>query len=258
MAILPTDWVKAYSNAVLRVAAKLGVKATAEYNNKHDCLFIRVEPSSWYNITLDTSDNVKISGYFHEHSNWNSNSTGFDYHNLFDAYGKMVDYITVNTEIAVKNGWYAESIFPKIYDYEIRHSNYALSKHYEGFTFNHKIRINRIQTNIYTDIGNYPISQLGNILKAIIASRIYIDYITPKDAIAKLQALGVEYSSDSINKLQRYRYSYYNWLNQISVISPPVSLKGIINGDFATMQKFEEYIEITIKGILLIDWIYQH
>lgn len=262
MAILPTAWVQAYSAAVLRVAAKLGVKAEAERNSKHDCLFIRVKPSSQYDITLDTSNNVKISGYFHEDSNRNTNSTGFDWHNLVDENGIMVEYITVNTEIGVKNGWYNEKLFPKLYDHEIRGSRYALSKHYAAdYTFDHKIRINRIQTNIYAFIEWYPISQLANVLKNIISDRIYINYITPTDAIAKLQSLGIQYSSDKenpINRLRRYRYDYYNWLNQLAIISPKVSLEGILNGDPATMKQFEEYIATTIKGILLIDWIYQH
>lgn len=134
----PIIWDEVFSSIILEVAKDLNIDVTAEVNKRGNCLFIRITSGSQYSIiilninisnifnqashnnTFTRIPRVPFDGFFHKDSFANININGLDVTEK-DFYDDYNDYgnnrkLVLNTCIGVRNHWFNEKLFPKLYD----------------------------------------------------------------------------------------------------------------------------------------------
>lgn len=168
------------------------------------------------------------------------------------------------TCIGVNHYWYNEWLYPKFFKLESEHSNLSISKfcaaHYPDCTFIRAIRIkhgNGMPIYAFVQLNDDNISFFLNYLWIVRQCGVYIKNLTPKECADRLQELGVT-QNDPYEKLKRYRFSDYGWLEYTQIYTPILNFKLIRNEDPEENKKLEEHIEFHIKLMLLIDYIDQH
>ena len=81
--------------------------------------------------------------------------------------------------------------------------------------------------------------------------------MTPVDCMTKLNSLGMT-SGDAIDKLKRYRYKDYNWLEHLNIVTePPIKCELFLAKGPATLAEFERQLAQHIIGMILLDLIFR-
>lgn len=227
---LAVAWSKIFAQSLLKVAKKLSVEI--ELNPHSDCFWIRIKAAKCY--TEEASDNMDI--------------IGFDYHYFADE-----KEFSLFTSVGCRHSWYNQYLFPKLRgcpDF-IR----KIEKIYAPCYFDRMIRFNRISEFIYAYIKDYDL--LADYLNDVCRDGIYSKRATPDECIRKLNSLGVT-SGDAIDKLNNSSRDYFNVLEYLNIVTaPPINCNLFLAEDPATIAEFEAQIERHIKGMILIDLIYQ-
>ena len=259
----PVDYAQAIARAVLAVEKKLNVKIEAQYGGRDKCIFLRIVEGSYYNVTIDTLNNVHISGRYLKNSHDCLNINGLDYYRI------EWEQITLATCIGVNHSFYNEWLYPRFFKLESEHSNLSISKfcaaHYPDCTFIRAIRIkhgNGMPIYAFVPLNDDNISFFQNYLWIVRQCGVYISKLTPKECADRLQEFGVPHDpkdkNDPYEKLKRYRFSDYGWLEYTHIYTPILNFKLIRNEDPEENKKLEEHIEFHVKLMLLIDHIDQH
>jgi len=225
---IPTVWCKIFARSLLNVESRLGI-ALDVVPREDKCLWIKILPSRTYSAA--SSDNLDI--------------VGFDYH-------EDLEEIFLITVVGFRNCWYNVKLYKKL----LANPNFIadIENAYKNCRFERQIRFNRIRATFYQTITRYD--TLGDYLAAV-GNNIYFKSLTPSACITKLNSLGVT-EGDTTDKLGRYRYEDYNWLEYLHIVSKtPINCKLFLNQDPATIAEFERQIEQYLRGMILIDKIYQ-
>lgn len=226
------SWVQIFAECVQNVADRLGVELDARPGGKGHCIF----------ITPKTLGNSKDSIT-------NLNFAGFDYARAWEQPGHAFEMYTV---VGVKNYWYNQRMYPKL-------NNSALIKMVEDIYrpcfFSRLIRINKAAMTFQATIHDYM--SLADCVQDALKSGIWFSCMTPADCIKKLNSLGVT-SGDAIDRLRRYKFKDYNWLEYLSIVTkPPIDCKLFLARDPATLAEFERQMAQHIVGMILLDLIYR-
>ena len=247
---IPLKYSGILSRTILNVADRLGFRMVGVFNSGGDSISIRVEYASAYKLYFG---DITISGRYSEESGNCSVIKCFN-DNEFENDEK----IFLTTQIGYRNYFWNGNLFPKLLNLELENSPLALSKNYKDCTYIRKVRLNQRQTNLYTVVKKYPAESFKFCLEDIITSGIYNREISRSECIAKLQALGGEDKAGIVEKLKRYRIKNFNWLEYFSVSTPPLNLENLFKQEPAEIKKFEEYLALHMKNILLLDFIWQN
>lgn len=109
---IPPLLAKIFADVVLKVKNSLGVDVIITYEQRdNNCIFIRIIKNSRYQISLDSEENIEISGRYLEGSTWNINTTGLDFHTWQEKFNK--DKFSLPLQVGIKNGWYNDNLLPK-------------------------------------------------------------------------------------------------------------------------------------------------
>lgn len=126
---------------------------------------------------------------------------------------------------------------------------------YRPCCFRRLIRIKKAAMILYETIHDY--TSLADCLKDALKSGIWFPCMTPADCIKKLNSLGVT-SGDAIDKLRRFKFKDYNWLEHLNIVTePPIKCELFLAKDPATLAKFEKQLAQHIVGMILLDLIYR-
>lgn len=231
---MPVFWVQIFAECVQRVADRLGVELEARPGGRGHCIFITPKTLG------DSNDSIT-----------NLNFAGFDYARAWEQPGHAFDMYTV---IGVNNNWYNRRLFPKLNDPNLIK---IVEDIYRLCCFRRLIRINKAANTFYAFIKDYDCKSLADCLRDALASGIWFPNMKPADCITKLNSLGV-INGDAIDKLKRYRYKDYNWLEHLNIVTePPIDCKLFLARDPATLAEFERQLEQHIVGMILLDLIYR-
>lgn len=225
---IPTVWCQTFADVLLKMEKPLGIKLNV-VPREDKCLWIVILPSGTYSAA----------------SNANLDIVGFDYH-------EDLEEIFLITVVGFRNYWYNVALYKKL----LAHPNYIadIENHYSDCRYDRQVRINRIRATFYATIRSYD--TLGDYLTAV-GSAVYFSPLKPRDCRVKLNGLGVT-EGDAIDKLRRYNFENYNWLEYLHIVSKtPINCKLFLKRDPATIAEFERQIEQHLRGMILIDQIYQ-
>ena len=229
---MPVEWCQIFANCVQNVANRLGVELEARPGGRGHCIFIT----------------PKILGYS-GNSITNLNFAGFDYGTAWEKPGHAFDMFTA---VGVNNYWYNQRQFPKLDDSALIK---MLEDIYRPCRFRRMIRIKKAAMMLCETIHDY--TSLADCVKDALASGIWFPYMTPAACIKKLNSLGVT-NGDVIDKLRRYRFKDYNWLEYLHIVTePPIDCKLFLAKDPATLAEFERQMAQHIVGMILLDLIYR-
>lgn len=225
-------WCQIFADCVQRVADRLGVELDARSGGKGNCIF----------ITPKTFSNSKDSIT-------NLNFAGFDYARAWEQPGHAFEMYTV---VGVNNYWYNQRMYPKLNDPALIK---MVEDIYRPCCFRRIIRINKANMTFYEKINDY--TSLADCIQDALKSEIWFSYMTPADCIKKLNSLGVT-SGDAIDRLSRYKFKDYNWLEYLNIVTePPIDCKLFLAKDPATLAEFERQMAQHIVGMILLDLIYR-
>ncbi|MBQ3337851.1 MAG: hypothetical protein IJG80_10655 [Selenomonadaceae bacterium] len=231
---IPVFWVQIFAECVQRVADRLGVELDTRSGGRGHCIFIT--PQS-FGYSADSITNL--------------NFAGFDYARAWKQPGHAFDMYTV---IGVNNNWYNRRLFPKLNDPNLIK---IVEDIYRPCCFRRLIRINKAANTFYAFIKDYDCKSLADCLRDALASGIWFSYMTPVDCMTKLNSLGMT-SGDAIDKLKRYRYKDYNWLEHLNIVTePPIKCELFLAKDPATLAEFERQLAQHIIGMILLDLIFR-
>jgi len=229
---MPVEWCQIFANCVQRVADRLGVELEARPGGRKRCIFITPKTFG------DSKDSIT-----------NLNFAGFDYGTAWKQPGHAFEMYTV---VGVNNYWYNQRQFPKLDDpYLIK----MLEDIYRPCCFRRLIRINKAAMSFFVKIKDY--TSLADCVKDARKSGIWFPRMTPTDCIKKLNSLGVT-SGDAIDKLRRFKFKDYNWLEHLNIVTAvPIDCKLFLAKDPATLAAFERQMAQHIVGMILLDLIYR-
>ena len=229
---MPVVWGQIFAECVKRVADRLGIELDERKGGRGHCIF----------ITPKTFGNSKDSIT-------NLNFAGFDYTEAWKHPGHAFYMFTVG---GVNNYWYNQRQFPKLDDSALIK---MLEDIYRPCRFRRMIRIKKAAMMLCETIHDY--TSLADCVKDALASGIWFPYMTPAACIKKLNSLGVT-NGDVIDKLRRYRFKDYNWLEYLHIVTePPIDCKLFLAKDPATLAEFERQMAQHIVGMILLDLIYR-
>lgn len=252
----PVKYSKAIADAAIEVSKLLNVVIEVDYGGRDRCIFLRIKSGTYYNVSLHTLNNVHISGSYSQNSHDCVNINGMDYYKV------KWEKLTLATCIGVNHYWYNQRLYPKFFQLENQNSNLALSKFcssvYPDCTFSRLIRIKHGNgTPIFVEIPlpNNNIIYFGDYLDAVRQSGVYLKNLTPTECIQRLQKLGVPPTDSAYEKLQRYNWDDYGWLEHTPIYTPTLDFQLILDGDPDELQKFKAQILFHVELMLLIDYI---
>ena len=241
-------WCRIFADSILKVAKKLGIEVELYVHN--DCFWIRIKASSRYNYTEEGNENLQTIGTYTEESSNNMDIIGFDYHHFVE---NGDEYFWLFTSVGCRKCWYNKYLFPKLrgeLDF-IR----QIEKIFAPCHFDRMIRFNKIAAFIFAYIKEYK--SLQDYLNEVCHDGIYFPSMTPDECIEKLNGLGVT-EGYAIDKLETTRRREFNVLEYFNIVTEPhINCELFLAEDPATIAEFEAQIERNIKGMLLIDKIYQ-
>ena len=257
---VPLELAKIFSDAVLRVGNSLGVNAipTCEQRD-NNCIFIRIKSNSRYQISLDSAQNIEISGRYLEGSTWNINTTGLDFHTWQERFNK--DKFSLSLQVGIKNGWYNDNFLQKLKKFltapQYQDKAAALLENYEGCTVWRTLRVNKKQNIRSVSISSY--NSLIDYINAVNVHDAYRTKISKQVCINKLQSLGIADNHAEIQRLRRWTDDDYNYLEQFSIVPPEIlCLDDILAEKPDAIAELERQIKIQIRGMIIFDWIFQN
>lgn len=228
---IPVKWCKILADALLEMEERLGIIIDV-VPREDRCLWIIILPSSSYSKA--SSDNLDI--------------VGFDFHGDEDE----VQEFTFITVVGFRNYWYNASLYKKL----LANPNFIanIEKAYSGCRFDRQIRFNKYAATFYATITSYD--TLSDYLNAV-GDNVYFPSFTPRYCIEKLNDLGVT-EGDAIDKLNSSGgHADYNWLEYLHIVSKtPINCKLFLKKDPVTIAEFERQIEQHLRGMILIDDIF--
>lgn len=234
---VPVEWCRIFADAVQRVENRLGVPLDADRGGKNHCIFIFPKSLSY------SKESIR-----------NLNFAGFDYCGAWEQPGHAFDMSVV---VGVKNDWYNTRLFKKLKENPtlIDIIEDFIKKFCPKFRLSRQIRFNKIAMTFYAWIKDY--TSLANYINDVNASGIYFPRMTPNQSITKLNSLGVT-SGDAIDKLKKYQYKEYNWLEYLTIVAnSPIDCKLFLKEDPDTIAEFERQLLLLIILIILIDLIFR-
>ena len=241
---MPVKWRRIFSENILDVTNVLNIDAEGT-NWADNCIFVYIKKSGITNIF---SLNMTL-GIYSEWSIKNLNINGYDY------YPDLIEF-SLRIEIGYRNCGYNKKLFPKLLRLENNKAPLALSNFCNGCTFDRKIRLNKMQANVYKSVKIY--NSLIDYLSDIMSSGIYYGSMTDTQCIAKLQSLGLKNYDGTPYSGSDLHHRNYNWLEYLGIVMPPINCKKFLAEDPATIKKFKEQIEFLFKLMILIDYIQNH
>ena len=231
---IPTKWCEIFAKSLLKIAAKLGV--VVEVIPHDECLWI---------IIISIEENFAEPS-FSDPSRANLDIVGFDYHPDWEFF----ELITV---VGFRNYWYNVHLYPKL----LKNPKFiaAIENNYSPCRFDRQIRFNKIRETFYQTVKSYD--SLGDYLNDVSASGIWHNSLTPNQCIAKLNKLGVT-DGETITRLRNTNRKDYNWLEYLHIFTAPkINSALFLKEDPATIAEFERQLEQHLRGMILIDEIYQ-
>lgn len=227
-------WRQIWADALLQVQSQLGITLQATVHGSQDnCLFVGVKP--------DTLNNLHINGI-----DW--------YETLTEDFIKVV--------VGIKNYWFNEQFLPKLrangryIDNTIKHySQCGFEFHFERF-----VRLNSKQQKLFVYIKEYPGTRQGleDYLRDVMKSGIYRRSMSPADCIAELQKLGVPDDNENIDKLRRWHFKSYGWLEYLQItVRPPINVPLLLEGDHATFDQLYNQLKTQIEVLILLNRLYR-
>ena len=231
---IPAKWCEIFAKSLIKVAKKLGI--VVEVIPKDKCLWI---------IIISLEENFAKPS-FSDDSRKNLDIVGFDYHSELETF----ELITV---VGFRNCNYNQKLFP--YLRHNPHLTVAIEKHYSPCHFDRQIRFNSKAATFYQFIETYK--SLGDYIRDVCNDGIYFNPLTKSECIARLKKLGVT-ESETIKKLNRFRFKEYNWLEYLHIpTEPSINCQSFLDEDPATIAEFERQLEVHLTGMIKIDKIYR-
>lgn len=223
---IPTVWCETFAESLLKVQERLGI--IIDVVPRGNCIWITILPSGTY--SGESSANLDI--------------VGFDYYEYWEEFFLI-------TVVGFRNYWYNAFLYKKL----LANPNFIadIENHYSDCRFDRQVRFNKCSATFYATITSYD--KLGDYLTDV-GNNIYFPSLTPRDCITKLNGFGVT-EGDAIDKLKRYRFANYNWLEYLHIVSKtPINCELFLKKDSATIAEFERQIEQHLRGMILIDNIF--
>lgn len=228
-------WRQVWANALLQVQSQLGVKLQATLHGRTaNCLFV--------GVNSDTLDNLHLNG--------------------IDWYEDLREDV-INVVVGIKNYWFNKQFLPKLRANESYIDE--IINHYSqgGFKFLHferLVRLNSKQQKLFVYIKEYPgtCQGLEDYLRDVTASGVYRPSMSPEDCIAELRTLGVPNNNENIDKLRRWNFKSYGWLEYLQIaVRPPISVPLLLEGDHETFDQLYNQLKVQIEALILLDRLYR-
>lgn len=226
-------WRQICSNALLQVESQLGITLQATVNRANNCLFVGVKSDTW--------DNLHING--------------IDWH-------EDLREDVINVVVGIKNYWFNEKFLWKLF----RNRKYidVIIDYYSkcGFEFHFErwVRLNSKQQKLFVYIKEYPGTRQGleDYLRDVMKSGIYRREMSPAECIVELQKLGVPDDNENIDKLQRWNFKSYGWLEYLQIaVLPSINVERLLEMDPETFDLLEKLLEVQIVALILLALIYR-